>query len=449
MLQKRLTRRNLLSLGTVIGTGALLAACAPKVVEVEKEVTRVVKEVVEKVVTAPPATPAPKEKVTLMHWFWSDDPYQTSLHTDSFDRFRERFPEITIKTDIVVNVAEHKKKLLTVFAAGADMPDTSEGQGGWLPEMFRAKMVVPLDERIRIWEYGDDLVPSVAKMARGAPTDPMGIMVNKVQVHYTYYRADWFAEAGLEPPDTQDELLERAKALNDPPNRYGYGVRGGDGGSFGYQLGHYWKGNGVDVLKDDGTVDIDSPEAIATVEWFLSFNTEHKVAQPSALSDRFPELFALLQGGKIAIFTHGLWSWKTQSDALGDKVSAVMKVKGKVRRWVSSGVEGPMMFTTCKQQDEAWEFISFLAEPSEALIWSKERGAGPPFVSMEGEAIYRENRFFKAALESAPYWGQFPFWNEKWPKFSDMWTPQFQMLWNEEITPEEFCKRLAEVLREG
>jgi ABC-type glycerol-3-phosphate transport system substrate-binding protein len=171
------------------------------------------------------------------------------------------------------------------------------------------------------------------------------------------------------------------------------------------------------------------------------------VTQPSAPSDRFPELFALLQGGQIAFLDHGIWSWKTQSDALGDAVSAVQKVQGSVQRWVSAGAEGPIMYSTTEHPDEVWALISHMATPEEAFIFSVERGAGPTFESLTGEAIYSENRFFRAALDSAPYWGQVPFWHENWPAMNDRYAPEMQILLAGDSTPEQFCQTMAEVLR--
>jgi multiple sugar transport system substrate-binding protein len=437
-VQTRFSRRQMLfALGAGM-TGTFLAACAP---------------------TAAPAPGAQEaagdesapstEPLELVFWYWADDPYQASLLTDSLARYTEKNPHVTFAADLIQTINDTRTKLVTSFAAGTDMPDFSEGADGWLPEFNRAGMLVPLDDRIQEWEHYEDWLPAVKDLAKDAATGTTFLMVNKVMVNYTYYRADWLEEAGLEPPDTQEDFLEVARALTDAPNRYGYGLRGGDNGGFSQQLAHFLKGNGVDFVKEDGTIDWDSPEAIETTDWYVSLYTEHKVTQPSAPSDRFPELFALLQGGTIALLDHGIWSWKTQSDALGDAVSAMQKVRGSVRRWVSAGAEGPIMYSTSQHQDETWEVLKHMASPEEAFIFSVERGAGPTFQSLEGEAIYSENRFFKAALESAPYWGRLPFEHENWPAMNDRYAPEMQELLAGNITVEQFCQTMASVLRGG
>ena len=77
MSKRDLCRRDFLRLGAAAATGAILAACQPKVVEVEKVVTKEVEKVVTKevekivketvVVEAPPV-PAAEAKFELEHW---------------------------------------------------------------------------------------------------------------------------------------------------------------------------------------------------------------------------------------------------------------------------------------------------------------------------------------------------------------------------------------------
>jgi multiple sugar transport system substrate-binding protein len=202
-------RQMLLALGAGM-TGTLLAACAPTV--------------------APAAAPqeagsdasAPStEPVELVFWYWADDPYQASLLTDSLDRYTEKNPNVTFAADLIQTINDTRTKLVTSFAAGTDMPDFSEGADGWLPEFHRAGMIVPLDDRIQEWEHYEDWLPTVQSLAKASGTDSTMIMVNKVMVNYTYYRADWFEEAGLQPPDTQEDFLEVAMAMTDAPDRYG------------------------------------------------------------------------------------------------------------------------------------------------------------------------------------------------------------------------------------
>jgi multiple sugar transport system substrate-binding protein len=386
----------------------------------------------------------------LLFWFWADSPDQAALHTDSLKKFEAQNPTIAVKTDLIVNVTDQRKKLLTAYAAQAGMPDVSHATGAWVPEFSDAKMIVPLESRLKGWKTYDDWLPQIQQLATGGRAqDPPGIVVNQVLIPYLYYRADWLAAANVKPPDTLDDMLEVAKALNKPPERYGFGFRGGDNGSLGQQVGLYLKADGVEYVKADGSVDLDSQDAIDRMQWYVDLVNKHKVTQPSALTDRFPELFAGLQGGKLAMVHHGLWSWKTQETVLKEKVSAAPIPKGKKGRFASTGVEGTIIYATSKNQEEAWKVAAFLGEPEQAKLFMYERGSGPILKTLTSDPIFKENRFYKAALDSQSGWGSFPDWHPNWPKMADRWGPEIQRLVKDEINAERFCKTMADVLRKG
>lgn len=467
---QQLSRRRLVALGA-LGLAAILAACGgglptptPKPPEPSKPAAPAPAPPTAAPAAAPtkptaavpteapkPAAPVTKPGQTVVEfWFWADDPYQASLHTDSLKKFQEKTPSIAVRTDLIVTVADQRKKLLTAFAANAGMPDVTHGTGGWLPEYYDAKMIVPLESRLKGWKTFEDWLPAIQRLSKGGrPQDQIGIVTNQILVPYLYYRADWFEEAKLKPPDTLDQMLEVARALNKPPDRYGFGFRGGDGGSLGQQIGLYLKGDGVEFVKPDNSVDLDSPEAIDRVQWYVDLVNKHKVTQPSALTDRFPELFAGLQGGKLALLHHGLWSWKTQEAVLKEKVSATPIPSGKKGRFASTGVEGSILYATSKKQDEGWQVAAFLGEPEQAKLFMYERGSGPIMKSLLDDKIFKENRFYKAALDSQPGWGEFPSWHPNWPKMADRWGPELQRLVKNEVNAERFCKNLADVLRKG
>jgi ABC-type glycerol-3-phosphate transport system substrate-binding protein len=83
----------------------------------------------------------------IQFWFWADSAEQAQLHTDSLKKFQDMNPNIVVKTDLIVTVADQRKKVLTAFAAQAGVPDCSHAPGSWVPEFYDAKMVVPLESR--------------------------------------------------------------------------------------------------------------------------------------------------------------------------------------------------------------------------------------------------------------------------------------------------------------
>jgi multiple sugar transport system substrate-binding protein len=399
---------------------------------------------------APAAASKPGKSIQLSWWFWADDADQAKMYTDVVDTFNQKSDKIQVTPDFYSMNPDLRKKLLTSFAAGAGAPDTTHSLTNWMPDFNDSKLVVPLDDQLKSWPTYAEWIPNIEPLARVRSKDPLGMIPTQVLISYLYYRADWLADAKLQPPDSLDDMVNVAKALTKAPDQYGYGFRGGDNGGLSQQLSHYLRGNGVAIIQDDGTtVDLDSDDAVATVDWYVGLYSKQKVTQPTAVTDKFPELFAALQGNKLALMHHGLWSYAIQEKALGDKIAAVQIPKGAKTRYVDTFMEGESIISSSKQRDAAWEFITYLALPDQMRIFSAKRGAGPVAKSMVNDKIYSENRFYKAALASQPAWGNLPYYHKNWTKMTDQYAPELQRLMKGETTAQQFCKTLADTLRNG
>jgi multiple sugar transport system substrate-binding protein len=92
------------------------------------------------------------------------------------------------------------------------------------------------------------------------PTDGWGQML--------YYRTDLFDEAGLSVPDTYDRIMQAAQTL------HGEGMNGIVLGStagerFTMQtFEHFALANGCQLVDDQGSVTLDSPQCVQTLQWY-------------------------------------------------------------------------------------------------------------------------------------------------------------------------------------
>jgi multiple sugar transport system substrate-binding protein len=397
-------------------------------------------------VPQPQIAPVSGRPITLTYWFWADDADQAKIITDAIDRFHQKQSNIQIKPDQLPTVADTQKKVLASAAVG-QAPDTSHGSESWLQDMYDGDVLMPVQDWFDKWELKNDFLPNVIELSKVKPNQPLLYVPNHVIVSYLYVRLDWLKEANLNPPDTFEEMIAAAKAMTKPPDRFGFGLRAGDTGGLG-MLHHWYLGNGVKIVDDKDDVDFDSPAAVETTEKYTAMYIKDKSAQPSAPADRFPQLFAQFQSGKLAMLQHGLHSWKVQNDALGDKITSVAIPRGTVKRFVSAGGEGTLIYKGTKNPEAAWEFASFMGDQQQAREFVVRRGAGPTLKSVASDPIFKENRFYKAAIDSQPDWGSVPAWHRNWLKFRDTFVPLFQQVLKEEIQPKKMHDDLAKILRE-
>lgn len=115
-----------------------------------------------------------------------------------------------------------------------------------------------------------------------------------------YYRKDIFDEKGLKVPTTFDDVIANCKVLNDPPNTYGYLVRGEKGDSIWYDMNAFLLAYGASVEKDapngDFTVTINSPEAKQALDKFLEVEAACGPENKASLGQG--DLIQLMQTGK-------------------------------------------------------------------------------------------------------------------------------------------------------
>jgi multiple sugar transport system substrate-binding protein len=83
------------------------------------------------------------------------------------------------------------------------------------------------------------------------------------------YRADKFAEAGLEPPNTFANVLAAVEALHNPPEMYGFVAATKIDENFMSQvLEHVFLANGVSPVGPDGVQDLDEAKTIEVLEFY-------------------------------------------------------------------------------------------------------------------------------------------------------------------------------------
>ncbi|MCF7942691.1 MAG: extracellular solute-binding protein [Spirochaetia bacterium] len=117
-----------------------------------------------------------------------------------------------------------------------------------------------------------------------------------------WYRADWFKEAGLEPPNTWDNLLKAAEYFNDPKNKQ-YGILiGTKPENYTQQVfTHLATSNGAHLFDADGNLNISSPEFKETVEFYKELS---KFNPPGPQNWRARDYYIQ---GKMAMFYYSTY----------------------------------------------------------------------------------------------------------------------------------------------
>ena len=110
--------------------------------------------------------------------------------------------------------------------------------------------------------------------------------------------------------------------------------------------------------------------------------------------------------------------------------------------------EGPMMTTSCKEKEAAWEFMKFIALGRRGARSTRPNRAVPPVrKSLSQHPTFQNNRFIKLGRSESDTWWTPPYEHKNWTNFQDKIAPYWQETLREKITVTQFHQQAAKFLR--
>ncbi len=218
-------------------------------------------------------------------------------------------------------------------------------------------------------------------------------LVTETQV--LYYRKDILEEAGLEVPETLEELEEQAKQLHDPDGVAGFVSRGKRAAAV-TQFSSFLYGFGGDFMKDDKAA-ITTPEAIEAFNYYG--NLLKDFGPKGTLNMSWPEAMAVFTQGKAVFYTDASSLFTNATDPsksqVADKVGFApfpAGPKGSKPYNVTSWALG--IGANSEKKDAAWEFIKWVESEEMVLKLQAEGNPGARISvwnSPEGTAKFPED----------------------------------------------------------
>ena len=183
----------------------------------------------------------------------------------------------------------------------------------WIGEFVEAGMLLPLNNVLDIERLDPSDFHTAGWKAAHWRGEPYGVP-SQTTPELLFYRKDWFAEAGLEPPRTTAEVLEAAAVLHDPAHgRYGIAWNAARGTALGHEfmmacadfgqpilnLQKIAGGYDADVAgRNDLVPTIDTPLALEAAEYLKALL---EFSPPDILSMSWYERVRPYAAGKIAM----------------------------------------------------------------------------------------------------------------------------------------------------
>ncbi|RDJ21688.1 extracellular solute-binding protein [Bosea caraganae] len=391
------------------------------------------------------ASPAIRKKVKLTFWNWADNPVHQKISVDSVAMFNASQNFIEMEVDANMAVMEARKKLVVSYAAGA-APDVVMTIQYWVQDYFENGLLEPIEDRFNKWDEKADFFPNIMEQTRSRAGQPFLFVPQTSIPYFLFYRADWFKAAGLTPPDTYDQFIAAAKALTKAPDRYGFAMRGQTASAI-QVIFPIWASAGVKFATPDGKVDFDSPAAIEVTDKWLGMALRDKSAQPTAVNDGYRELYALMEKGRCAMWYYGPHASPALISALGDAIQGVQNPRVGEKHHMIANPEGPMMVSSCKEKEAAWEFMKFITSGDAAMLFTANRMVPPVRKTLSQRPVFQNNRFIKMSLDHLDTWWTPPYDHQHWTNFQDKIPPYWQEAVRGNITAAQFNQQGAKFLR--
>lgn len=318
-----------------------------------------------------------QDTVTLRVWSGASSPVENEFKEAQFAAFQEANPNITL--DVLIS-PDYGTQIQAAFAAG-DYPEVfTVGQFDF-PSYIDSGLLMQAGDRI---VDAEDIYPSLQTAFSDA--DGNAYCVPKdFSTLALYYNVDHFEAAGVEAPTadwTWDDMTAAAQAITDA------GIVVNDIPVLGLSaaadrnrwMAFFW-GNGARFLNDAGEIVFDSPESIASLDFYSAFTANGTGAVPADLGGAGwnGEAFGR---GYAAMTVEGNWAIGYLNNDFPDLNWGVVEIPT-----APSGNKGTLTFTECwavsalaesdpAVADAAWALVNFLTGPEQAAA-TGEQGFGP------------------------------------------------------------------------
>ena len=191
------------------------------------------------------------------------EPISDFIRTDIVPGFTKD-TGINVQIDTTDYVKLHDKEVLELLAGNYDVYQIDQI---WVKNYIKNKWVEPLDSLIKsaninVAAYYSSLM-SICQDGGVSYALPL----SAIPVDY-YYNKDMLAAAGVQPPDTWQDVLDLAKKLNNPPGQWGIAIRGERGNPITWTFLPIFWSYGAKIFDDKMKPVYNSPEAVAALTFF-------------------------------------------------------------------------------------------------------------------------------------------------------------------------------------
>jgi ABC-type glycerol-3-phosphate transport system substrate-binding protein len=409
---------------------ALLAACAPTPAPTqeaqppapaETEAPVVVTEAPEVVTEAPaaptevPAEPAAGKYPEIVVACWSGPEH------DNLVKVAAEYEKKTGNKVIVEEIAReaYYDKLTTTFIGGGSDYDAAYIMSDWPPAWVEAGALHGLNEYINNPDIADpnlDVAVFEPSISFFKFEGEYYAFPSEGDTAWLWTRKDLLEEKGLKVPETWDEYLEVAKALNAPPDVYGT-VIGAKPDEALWDFMYYLFGFGGAILDENNKVVINNEAGVKALTFYSDLLIKEQVVPPDVVTYGYNEILTSLQEGKVAMGIQWMAATQTLTDCnQSPKVCkdgqpllqynmtpGIRAEDGSIQRKTGGSQWGWGIPAGAPNPEAAYKFIEWLTSKEGASLWALNGGIPSIQEALMDPAVVAEIPQFELLGQVMPF----------------------------------------------
>ena len=371
--------------------------------------------------------------VTLTFWDTNAGPTRTPYLQELIKRFEHSNPTIKVSYD-GLPIDDVDQKLQAAVTSGAG-PDVANGDMSYIAGLVAQGGLVPLDSYLVSWQQHTDMDPAaVAEVRSLVPNKELYGLPFSNNLDVLYYRKDWFAQKGLNPPTNWADFYKAAAALTNPAqSRYGFGLRGGSGSVQVLQSWIFAESGITSFFDSGGKSTFDDPASVAAIG--RAAGMYGKYTSTGDLNQDYQQMVAEFDAGHAAMIFHSLGSYNQHLQALGAHAFGALPMPAtSAGRHVLVGGRYELMqvFKDSAHPAEAFKFAAYIASPAAVSYWNQEIGQIPPNEAVYGAKWVKDNFAIEALLATTAEKTTFvitpPFYLPSYDSLQTEMEPAFQQV---------------------
>lgn len=331
--------------------------------------------------------------VTFWHAYSADSPEVETLEEVIIPAFEDEHPDVTVES-VPIPYDELHQKLVTAVA-GDQLPDLVRADIMWVPELADLGVLVPLSQEMPDFDALADRMFPGALATNLWKGDYYGLPLD-TNTRVMMWNADVFEAAGVEVPETVDDLVDAAPALQ-AAGAFAFADNGASGWNV---LPWIWSAGGdivnADVTQASGYMN--SAESVAGIQTLVDLH-EGGYLPDIILGDAggLATSDGLAQGAYATILD-GPWMFPIFAGQFPDFVLNAGPVPAGDGGSISVvGGEDIVLTQSSENKAAAAEFMRFLL--SEEMQLEMAKVGQMPVLADLGESLTSINEYYAPFIE--------------------------------------------------